>query len=76
MEYVREIEEFFEVGREVVCFDGEPDLVDKARHYLAHESERETIRAAGHRRALADHTWERRFEAFFRHAGLDEGRAQ
>jgi len=73
MEYVSEIEEFFEVGREVVCFDGEQDLVDKARHYLGHEAERERIRAAGHRRALAEHTWERRFEGFFRHAGLDRG---
>ena len=73
MEYVAEIEEFFEVGREVVCFDGEQDLVDKARHYLGHDAERERIRAAGHRRARAEHTWERRFERFFRHAGLDRG---
>jgi hypothetical protein len=75
MEYVAEIEEFFAVGREIACFDGEEDLLDKARYFLAHEAERERIREAGHRRALAEHTWERRFADFFAHAGLPHGAA-
>jgi spore maturation protein CgeB len=70
MEHVAEIEEFFRVGEEVVCYEGADDLVDKALYYLTHEAEREKIRQAGHRRALADHTWDRRFAAFFAHAGL------
>jgi spore maturation protein CgeB len=54
----------------VACFEGEDDLVERARYFLAHETEREKIRAAGHRRALAEHTWDRRFADFFAHAGL------
>lgn len=70
MEYVPEIEEFFEVGKEVVCFEGADDLVDKARYYLKHDGERERIREACRRRALSDHTWARRFEDLFRHTGI------
>ncbi|HKQ06567.1 MAG TPA: glycosyltransferase [Blastocatellia bacterium] len=70
MEYVEEIEAFFEVGKEVVCFEGGESLVDKARYYLKRDREREQIKAAGRRRALNDHTWRRRFEDFFRHSGI------
>ena len=34
-------------GRHYVAFDGERDLVDKTRYYLAHEQERAAIAAAG-----------------------------
>jgi hypothetical protein len=55
----------YEVGREIVCYRSAAELVDLARHYLAHDAERERIRRAGHERALRDHTWQRRFETLF-----------
>ena len=70
VEYMQELEEFFDVGREIVCYEGPEDLVEKIRYYLAHEGEREAIRKAGHERALRDHTWKRRFEKAFREMGL------
>jgi spore maturation protein CgeB len=70
-EYVEELEEFYEIGREIVCFAGGDELVDKARYFLAHESEREKIREAGHRRCLRDHTWHQRFRDAFKQMGLD-----
>jgi glycosyltransferase involved in cell wall biosynthesis len=50
--------ELFQPGSEVVTYADVDDLVEKARHYLAHEDERRTIAAAGQARTLRDHTYE------------------
>ncbi|MDD5763064.1 MAG: glycosyltransferase [bacterium] len=55
--------EFFDIGREVVCFDGLGDLREKISHYLAHPEEREAVAARGRQRVLREHTYERRMEA-------------
>lgn len=49
--------DLFEPGREVVAYDGVDDLVDKIRHFVAHDDERRHIAAAGQRRTLAKHTY-------------------
>ena len=69
-EYTEELEEFFDIGREIACHHGREDLVEKVRYYLEHDSEREAIRRAGHERCLRDHTWRRRFETAFAEMGL------
>jgi spore maturation protein CgeB len=56
----RNLHELFEPGREVVTYRDAEDLVAQARHYLDHEDERNEIAAAGQRRTLSDHTFERR----------------
>jgi spore maturation protein CgeB len=70
VEYMEEIEEFFEVGKEIVCYEGSDELIEKCRYYLRHDDERERIRAAGHERALRDHTWQKRFADVFEAVGL------
>ncbi|HEX7519694.1 MAG TPA: glycosyltransferase, partial [Candidatus Deferrimicrobium sp.] len=55
--------DFFEIGREVICFDSLGDLRDKISHYLAHPEEREAVGERGRQRVLRDHTYERRMEA-------------
>lgn len=70
VEYMQELEQFFEVGKEVVCYRDPDDLVDKVRYYLERPAEREAIRAAGRARALRDHTWQRRLTEAFRAMGL------
>ena len=65
-----ELAEFFEPGEEIVFYEDEEDLADKAAYYLRHEAERERIRAAGMRRAREEHTWHKRFESAFRQMGL------
>jgi spore maturation protein CgeB len=72
VEEMPELRQFYEIGREVVTYDGPDDLVEKCRYYLEHDEERERIRVAGHTRALRDHTWQRRFRDVFRTAGLPE----
>jgi spore maturation protein CgeB len=45
--------ELFEEGQEMACFETVQELVDKARYYLAHESERQQIAASGYRRVTS-----------------------
>jgi len=70
VEYMPELEEFFEIGKEIVCYHSKEELVDKIRFYLSHSEERERIRWAGYERALRDHTWQKRFEDVFKSIGL------
>lgn len=70
VEYMEELEEFYEIGREIVCYDGPDDLAEKIRYYLAHDTEREQIRQAGRARCLRDHTWQKRFQSAFAQMGL------
>jgi spore maturation protein CgeB len=55
---------------EIVVFDSMPDLCEKIRYYLEHQDQRETIRLAGHRRVLRDHSYEQRFRELFAQIGL------
>jgi glycosyltransferase involved in cell wall biosynthesis len=60
-----ELEEFFVPGEEVLTYSNPDELVEKARFYLAHPEAGEKIRAAGRKRALAEHTYQRRYEQLF-----------
>ena len=70
VKYMEELEEFFVIGKEIVCYHDEVDLVDKIKYYLAHEGERERIRRAGYQRAVRDHSWHKRFQMAFQRMGL------
>jgi len=70
VEYMEELEEFFNIGKEIVCYTDKQDLSDKIKHYLKHDDERERIRRAGHERCLRDHSWHKRFQMAFKEMGL------
>lgn len=57
-----ELEELFEIDREVVCFKSLDELVDKARYYRDREQERARITQRARARVLACHTWKHRAE--------------
>jgi len=61
---------YYEIGKEIICFDDVDDLVDKVRHYLRHEDEREAIARAGYDRTLREHTYVHRFTEIFQQLGL------
>lgn len=70
IEYMKELEEFFEIGKEVVCYFDRKDLTEKVKYYLKHDVERERIRQAGAARARRDHSWHRRFQDSFKQMGM------
>ncbi len=65
-----ELEEYFTIGREVLCYEHRDDLLEQVRYYLAHPEQAERIRRAGHERALREHTWQQRFHELFAVLGL------
>lgn len=69
-EYHPELATVYDLGREIVTYDGFEDLRDKIRDLLAHPEKAEEIRQRGYQRALQDHSWEKRFEKIFRLLGL------
>jgi spore maturation protein CgeB len=70
VEQFDELADFFEPDREIVFFGSGEELVDKAKYFLRHESERERIRQAGLQRARSEHTWHHRFKSVFAQIGL------
>jgi len=54
--------ELFEPDVEVVTYRNSKEAIEKVRYLLGHESERRAIAAAGQRRTLRDHTFDRRAE--------------
>lgn len=69
------LESYYEIGKEIVCFDDVGDLIEKVRYYLSHEGERATIAQSGYQRTLREHTYPQRFtEIFQRMAVADSPR--
>ena len=65
--YAEDLEHCFSIGDEVALYMDVDDLIYKIRYFLKHEADREAIAQAGHRRALAEHTYERRFREITGH---------
>lgn len=64
-DYSPDLEEYYQVGKEVDCYRSFEEMADKIRYYLAHDKEREAIAKAGHERTLREHTWDKRFADIF-----------
>lgn len=58
------LDEILAEGREKISYDNAEDLVEKARHFLAHPDEARAIGAAGHRWFLENFSEARRRAAF------------
>lgn len=66
LQRVPSVDQFFEVGQEIVCFDGKEEMLDKVNYYLKHDDERQRIAEAGRQRVLRDHTWSSRISQMLR----------
>lgn len=55
-EYIPGIEEYYEIGKEIECFNNIKEAEDKIKYYLKHKDEREAIAIAGWKRANSEHT--------------------
>jgi GT2 family glycosyltransferase len=69
------LDEYFVDGEEAVVASSADELIAKARHYLANPDERDAIAQAGRNRALAEHTYERRFSDIFTRIRADDPKA-
>lgn len=56
---------WFKDGKEVMVFKDTEDLKKKIRHYLSHEKEQTVIAENGYKRAIKDHTYQKRFKKLF-----------
>jgi spore maturation protein CgeB len=64
------LEDYYDAGKEVTCFEHEQDLISKVTYFLNHEDERRAIAQGGYERTLREHTYAHRFDAIFRRLGL------
>jgi spore maturation protein CgeB len=69
-EYNRELEQFYNLGTDIVTYTGFEDLVSKVQDLLSNPEKAEAIRKNGYQRARREHTWEMRFDRIFRLVGL------
>lgn len=60
----------YNIGEEIVTYQNEKDCAEKIKWLLAHPSEADFIRNAGHKRAQKEHTWEIRFQSVFQTLGI------
>lgn len=59
--YMPELENYFEIGKEILCYKDEQELLHLVKFYLENPMERETIRNNAYRRFLNEHTYEKRW---------------
>lgn len=66
-DYVPELDEMFEVGKEIITYEcgNYEDVRDKLRYYLGHDEERQRIARAGSERARRQHTFVARIREIF-----------
>jgi spore maturation protein CgeB len=55
-----EIEDLFEVGKEIETYRSSRELADKVRYYLGNDAKRIGIARQGHAKFLENHTWRER----------------
>lgn len=63
------LDELYRIGKELVTYRDDRDLVQEIEYYLAHDEERSAIAAAGMARALSEHTYAHRAAALARAIG-------
>jgi spore maturation protein CgeB len=56
------LNELFEIGREVVAYSSKEEAAELVQYYLQHPAEAEQIAKAGQVRTLRDHTYEQRMK--------------
>lgn len=70
-EYIEDLEDLFDIGKEIVCFKNVDEMVELIKKYIKDGDANLKIRQAGHKRIINEHTWDRRFNALFKELGLN-----
>mgnify|MGYP002510195519 CR=1 FL=1 len=64
--YQAEIPSYFDIDKDLVCYEGIEDCVEKAHYYLCHSDIRMKIADNGYRKVKALHTYEHRIAAILK----------
>jgi spore maturation protein CgeB len=67
------LEDYYLENKEIVCFEGNDDLIEKIKYYLEHEEERIKIAQSGYERTLHEHTYVHRFNQIFEQINSEHG---
>jgi spore maturation protein CgeB len=59
------LDAYYTDKKEIAVFRSPEEMVDLIRYYALHETERDAVAAAGYRRTIDEHTWERRWTEIF-----------
>jgi spore maturation protein CgeB len=62
----RQMEDLFEPGKEIVCYEDPDEIPGLVRHYLPREGGRRAVVEAARRRILAEHTYDLRLASLVR----------
>jgi len=54
------LSELYEIGREIITYNDDADLLDRLSYFVGHDEERAKIALAGHQRTLSQHTYSHR----------------
>lgn len=65
-EYVPCIEDYFDIGKEIICYKDIEEAELLIKYYLSHDGEREKIKLAGVKKARQYHTFVHRIDAFMK----------
>jgi len=55
-EHFENLQQYFEIGKEIVTFHNEKDLIEKIQYYILHQDERNEIAHRGQQRCLRDYS--------------------
>jgi len=67
-----EVDDYFEDGVDLVCYEDEIDLINKVNYYLIHDKEREEIARNGYNKVHGLHDNTNRVKKMLEIAGLEE----
>lgn len=63
-EYVPSLEDYFDIGKELICYNGVDEAALQIKYYLQHAKEREAIKEASVLKARTEHTYRHRVATF------------
>ena len=61
-DYVPTLERYFDIGKEIVCYNNVDEAEMLIKHYLKNDTEREAIKQFGHKRSIYQHGYIHRFK--------------
>lgn len=74
--YMDELQDYFIIGKEILCYHSEEELYDLVHYYLNHENELENIRKNGYLKFLENHTYKKRWDEVLKDIYIKKGLLQ